>query len=263
MPAPKSAAEFGRFFLPICWVSEFRHFVLPICGVSVIWPIRSTDLLGSLRILGHLIGRCHSEMCIISFGTLDNTLGSGGGGGDTPTQLAGHLRCAFMGESFSSGPLCGPNSSHCYFSQPHVTEAHPPPQNLLGAPLSLATGLLCTLHARMHAFGPTQVHTPGLAGYAAAMGDHGPLPRPWPRTPWQPGTMRAAVCPLFHPDGAHSLSLLDAATMADHGPHVGLPIPGAAAKAVHDGGGGHVAIVCCSHLQLAAPLVDRHSLPFP
>ena len=36
-PAPKSAAEFGRFrrfVLPICWVSEFRRFVLPICRVS-------------------------------------------------------------------------------------------------------------------------------------------------------------------------------------------------------------------------------------
>ena len=33
-PAPKSAAEFGRFrrfVLPICWVSEFRRFVLLIC----------------------------------------------------------------------------------------------------------------------------------------------------------------------------------------------------------------------------------------
>ena len=49
--APKSAAEFGRFrrvVLPICWVSEFCQFVLPICGVSVIWPIRSADLLGFL-----------------------------------------------------------------------------------------------------------------------------------------------------------------------------------------------------------------------
>ena len=50
-PAPKSAAEFSRFrrcVLTICWVSEFRRFVLPIRGVSVIWPIRSADLLGFL-----------------------------------------------------------------------------------------------------------------------------------------------------------------------------------------------------------------------
>ena len=50
-PAPKSAAEFDqfrRFVLPICWVSELRRFVLPVCGVSVIWLIRSADLLGFL-----------------------------------------------------------------------------------------------------------------------------------------------------------------------------------------------------------------------
>ena len=62
-PPPKSAAEFGRFcrfVLPICWVSEFRRFVLPICEGSVI--------------LGHLIWRRHSKMCIIYFFQRDQTL---------------------------------------------------------------------------------------------------------------------------------------------------------------------------------------------
>ena len=52
-PPPKLAAEFDRlrrFVLPICWVSEFRRFALAICGVSVIWPIRSANLLGPLGI---------------------------------------------------------------------------------------------------------------------------------------------------------------------------------------------------------------------
>ena len=50
-PPRKSAAEFGRprrFVLPIWWVSEFHRFVLPIRWVSVIFPIRSADLLGLL-----------------------------------------------------------------------------------------------------------------------------------------------------------------------------------------------------------------------
>ena len=72
---PKSAAEFGRprRFVPlICWVSEFRRFVLPFLGFCD-FAHSFCRLVGASGIVGHLIWTCEPKMCIIYFGTLDNT----------------------------------------------------------------------------------------------------------------------------------------------------------------------------------------------
>ena len=41
-----NSADFADLFCRFFWLSEFRRFVVPSRGVSVIWPIRSADLLG-------------------------------------------------------------------------------------------------------------------------------------------------------------------------------------------------------------------------
>ena len=62
---------------PICSADLLGFCIPPICSADLWGFCDLADsfcrLVGVSGILGHLIGRCHSRMCIIYFGTLDNT----------------------------------------------------------------------------------------------------------------------------------------------------------------------------------------------